>query len=151
MIMKQTRDLLMTLYWTVLIVPALIYVCGDILDIDLAVLSGVSELARYVVSTVMILATLALLPIVLRLFKMQRVHADLVRRRADALKKWGSLRVCILGGLLLLNTLLYYAFGFESSFGYLAIVTLLCMPFVYPTMDRCLTEVEDESPQTPAL
>ena len=142
--MKKTHDMLIVLFWSQLIVPAIIYVCCEYLNVDLAFLAGTSENGRYVVSTVMILATLALLPLALRLFKFQRIHNDLIERRADALHKWGIIRLIILGDLLLINTLLYYAYGFESAFGYLAVVTLLAMPFVYPTMERCYAEVEDE-------
>ena len=142
--MKKTRDLLMVLFWAQLIIPAVIYVCCEFLDVDLAFLAGTSEKARYVVSTVMILATLALLPLALRLFKFQRIHNELVDWRAEALGKWGIIRLVILGNLLLINTLFYYAYGFESAFGYLAVVTLLTMPFVYPTLERCYAEVEDD-------
>ena len=56
--MKKTRDLLMVLFWAQLIIPAVIYVCCEFLDVDLAFLAGTSEKARYVVSTVMILVIL---------------------------------------------------------------------------------------------
>ena len=146
--MKETRDLLMVLFWAQLIIPAVIYVCCEFLDVDLAFLAGTSEKARYVVSTVMILATLALLPLALRLFKFQRIQNELVDWRAEALGKWGIIRLVILGNLLLINTLFYYAYGFESAFGYLAVVTLLTMPFVYPILERCYAEVEDDKPNS---
>jgi hypothetical protein len=41
--------------------------------------------------------------------------------------------------MLLANTLLYYVF-MNTSFGYLAIIILLCMPFVYPSKDKCMAE-----------
>ena len=47
-----------------------------------------------------------------------------------------------MGALLVVNTFLYYAFEMEPSYGYLAVVTLLCMPFVIPTMSRCEEEVK---------
>ena len=141
--MKQTRDVLMIIFWGQLLLPVAFYVCGDFLDVDLAVLSGVSAQERYVVSVVMILLTLALVPLALRLFKVKRIHDDLISRQAEALRKWGSLRLAILGILLSVNTILYYIFGFEPAFGYLAVVVMLTLPFVYPTMNRCLSETEE--------
>ena len=97
---------------------------------------------RFICSTVMILLTIALLPLSLRLFKFKRISNDLQERKAPALAKWGTLRLCVMGALLVVNTFLYYAFEMEPSYGYLAVVTLLCMPFVIPTMSRCEEEVK---------
>lgn len=133
----------MTLFWGQLAIPAMLYVCGEFLDVDMAVLSGCSPTVRYAATAAMILFSLALIPLALRLFKFRKIHDDLIERQAFALDKWGVVRLMILGDLLLLNTVLYYAFGFEPAFGYLALITLLAMPFVYPTMNRCLTETEE--------
>ena len=57
--------------------------------------------------------------------------------------KWGTLRLMILGNLLVINTFFYYAFGFEASYGYLAIVVLLSMVFIFPTMNRCIAETSE--------
>ena len=43
-----------------------------------------------------------------------------------------------------MNTLLYYIYGFEPAFGYLAVMVMLTMPFVFPTMSRCKAETEEE-------
>ena len=80
----------------------------------------------------------------LRLFKFGKVKNDLVSRKALALKKWGIIRLFLLGAPLLLDTLLYYTY-MKATFGYLALILVLCLPFVYPSMDRCLTETEEES------
>ena len=45
--------------------------------------------------------------------------------------------------LLVSNTLLYYLYGFEAAFGYLAVMVMLTMPFVLPTMNRCKAETEE--------
>ena len=46
----------------------------------------------------------------------------------------------------MVNTFLYYAFELESTYGYLAVVVLLCMPFIVPTKSRCEAEVQPEEP-----
>jgi hypothetical protein len=35
-------------------------------------------------------------------------------------------------------------YGFEPAFGYLAVMVMLTMPFVLPTMSRCKSETEEE-------
>lgn len=143
--MKRTKNILMTLFWSLLFVAGIIYLIADVLDVDIAFLSNVSQQGRFVVSTTMILLTLALVPTSLRLFRFKRVSADLLSRKEKALCKWGTIRMTTLGMLLIVNTVLYYAFGFEPSFGYLAVVVLLTMPFVFPTMSRCVAETEPET------
>lgn len=143
--MKQTRNLLMTLFWGLVAIPALLYVSCEFLGADIAYLSGATPAVRYAASAVAILLTLVLLPLSLRFFRLPRIHADLLSRKAAALRKWGRLRLLTIGGLLIVNTLLYYLLGFEPAFGYLAVVVLLTLPFVCPTMSRCLAETESDS------
>ena len=141
----------MALYAGFLLMAALLYICGEFLQWDMTLWADATRGQKFVGSTVMILLTIGLLPLSLRLFKFQFVADRLVQRKASALACWGSVRLVIMGLLLVLNTFFYYAFGFESTYGYLAVVTLLCMPFVIPTMNRCMAEVtppekhEDES------
>ena len=56
----------------------------------------------------------------------------------------GIVRIMLLGAPLVINTLLYYFFGFEPAFGYLAVITLLSMVFILPTTSRCVAETTDE-------
>ena len=79
----------------------------------------------------------------LLMFKFARIKSDLVNRKSPALKFWGAVRLFLLGTPLLLNTLLYYAY-MKATFGYLALILALCLPFVYPSKDRCLSETEDD-------
>ena len=139
----------MILFWLFLSGAAVLYLCGDVMDMDFGLLAKASQEERFIVTTVMILLTLALVPLSLRLFKFRRVAADLVDRKERALRKWGKIRLTTLGLLLFANTLLYYLYGFEPSFGYLALVVLLSMPFVYPTMSRCMAETEPEPEPMP--
>ena len=139
--MKKTRNILMALFAGFLLTAALLYICGEFLQRDMTLWADATRGQQFVGSTVMILLTIGLLPLSLRLFKFQFVADRLVQRKAPALACWGSVRLVIMGLLLVLNTFFYYAFGFESTYGYLAVVTLLCMPFVFPTMNRCMAEV----------
>lgn len=139
--MKKTQRQLMALFCMMLLVATILYICGEFLQLDMTLWPDASRSQQFIGTTVMILLTISLLPFALRLFKFRRVNADLQERKAKALARWGTLRLLIMGLLLVVNTFLYYAFGFESTYGYLAVVTLLCLPFVVPTMNRCEAEV----------
>ena len=58
--------------------------------------------------------------------------------------KWGLIRLLILEVPMVADTLLYYIYMY-TTFGYLAIILLLCLPFVFPTLSRCLDETEVKS------
>lgn len=143
-IMKQTRNTLMTIYCLQLIVAGIVYILGDWMNVDMGFLSTVGNQGRFIASTMMILLTLAFIPLALRLMKFGKVAADIKGRGLAALQRWSLLRLLMIGTLLVVNTLLYYAFGFEPSFGYLAVVCLLSMPFILPTMSRCQAELEGQ-------
>ena len=139
--MKKTQHRLMALFCAILAIAAILYVCGEFMQVDMTLFGKASRQQQFICKTVMIMLTIGLLPLSLRLFKMRKVQADLQQRQAPALLRWGTLRLLLMGALLVGNALLYYAFAFESTYGYLAVVTLLTMPFVIPTKSRCNTEV----------
>ena len=89
------------------------------------------------------LTSLAAVFLGLRLFKFQKIHQELVSRKEPALMKWGTLRLLILEVPMVINTYLYYIY-MNVTFGYLAIILLLCLPFVFPTLQRCLDETTEE-------
>ena len=97
---------------------------------------------EFVLTTLMDLLSLAAIFVGLRMFKKKSIHDDLTTRKAPALRFWGLVRLCIIGLPLSLNVLSYYLF-MNTTFGYMAIIMALCLPFVYPTLNRCLTETEE--------
>ena len=96
--------------------------------------------AEFVVLSAMELLVLCAIPIALRLFKFGHVHRQLLASPAKGLLKWGTLRMAMLTVPMVLNTLLYYLFFMKAAFGYLAIILLICLGFVVPTMARCKSE-----------
>ena len=52
-------------------------------------------------------------------------------------------RLLILEAPMVVNTLLYYIY-MNATYGYLAIILLLCLPFVFPTENRCIAETTEE-------
>ena len=101
--------------------------------------SGEPTPSEIIITYMAELTTIALIPVSLRLFKFQHIANDLRRRHEAALLHWGALRLILLEGLMLANTVLYYLF-MNTSFAYLAIMTALCLPFVYPSEGKCLYE-----------
>lgn len=141
--MKKTRNYLAVLFTLICVIALGLYIGGEFLGMDIAVLSDVSDQTRFVLQTVAILLSLAVVPLSLKLFSLEKVKEDLMERKAGALKKWGTLRLLMLGVVLIGNTLLYYMLGYEPAFGYLAIITALVLPFVVPTAKRCEAEIDN--------
>lgn len=140
--MKRIRNILMTVFCLQLLTAGVLYFLGDWMNVDLAFVSNVDSQTLFIVSTLMILTTLASIPAGLRLFKFSKVASEIKMEGKPALLKWSIIRMVLIGDLLVINTMLYYFFGFEPAFGYLAIVCLLTMPFILPTMSRCKSELE---------
>ena len=102
-----------------------------------------SKQTEFLAMTGMELTSLAGAFLGLRLFKFQNIHDELVTKKEPALLKWGMLRLLILEVPMVSNTYLYYMY-MNTTFGYLAIILLLCLPFVFPTQSRCIAETTDE-------
>ena len=77
------------------------------------------------------LLTIVLIPVGLRLFKTKDVERRLDEGDIKAFRKWGVVRILMITVPLVLNTLLYYNF-MNTTFGYMALILLICLPFIYP-------------------
>ena len=97
----------------------------------------------FVMVALMEIITLGAAFLGLRLFKFKPIHDDLVNRPETAMWKWGMSRLLILEVPMVINTLLYYIY-MNTTFGYMGIMLLLCLPFVFPTLNRCLAETSEE-------
>lgn len=140
--MKQVQSLLTAVFWIgILIAVIIVCVCETGLC-ESGTMAGRSSNTEFIVTTVMELLTMLCIPVSLKMFKFKRISKDLISRKADALRQWGLLRLLLLIGLMVVNTLLYYIY-MKPAFGYMALITVLCLPFVYPSKDRCLTETEE--------
>lgn len=98
---------------------------------------------QFVLMAMMELITIAAIPAAVRLFKFKQVKQSLVEGKEKALLRWGTLRLMMLAVPMILNTLLYYLF-MSTTFGYMGIIVLLCMVFVYPGLGRCYYEVASD-------
>ena len=77
------------------------------------------------------LLTIVPIPVGLRLFKTKDVERRLDEGEIKAFRKWGLVRILMITVPLVLNTLLYYNF-MNTTFGYMALILLICLPFIYP-------------------
>lgn len=102
-----------------------------------------SKQTEFLAMTGMELTSLAGAFLGLRLFKFQKIHDALLTQKEPALLRWGMLRLLILEVPMVSNTYLYYMY-MNTTFGYLAIILLLCLPFVFPSLSRCIAETTEE-------
>lgn len=119
-------------FWVMIIIPvivAILYETDVLLAGDLAVAGN--ESAEFIATIVMELLTLAAIPLALRLFKMA---GDKICNEVS-LMRFSLIRLAILLGPLWGNALLYYLF-MNATFGYMAIITLIAMAFVYPAKQQ---------------
>lgn len=140
--MKQTRNILMAFFVGALVLAGLflfIYETGMV-ESGMAIDSKKPE---FITLTVMEIMTLAAIFFALRLFKAKQIRQDLLERKEAALRKWGLLRLELLDVPLIANVL-FYEWYLNTAFGYMAIILLICQPFVFPSMSRCVAETTSE-------
>lgn len=122
---KKLRNLLIVTV-AVPLLAAIVYEC-DVLPTG--VFAGNAQ-EEFLAVTFMELLTIVMIPLALRLFKAKDVERKVEEGDTMALKKWGSLRILMITVPLLLNTMGYYLF-MNTTFGYMALILLICLPFVY--------------------
>ena len=141
--MKETRNLLMFIFWLGVVLALLLVLLFETDVLEAGTAAGGNANAEFVTTTMMELMTIAAIPLSLKMFKMKRIHRELVVVKVPALRKWGVLRLVLLHVPLVANTLFYYVY-MNTTFGYMAIILLICLPFVYPSLGRCEDEVRGE-------
>lgn len=140
--MKQTQRLLMTLFATGILLALLLVVLYETDILEPGTMAGKTQ-EEFVTMTMMELLSLAGAFLGLRMFMFGKIHQALVTQKAPALLKFGVLRLVIIETPMVANTLFYYIY-MKPTFGYLAIILALCLPFVVPTMWRCEAETTEE-------
>lgn len=112
-------------------------------DIFLSGTSTDNKSAEFLTVTFMELLTICLIPLSLRLFKFKHIHRQLATGKASKLLVWGTLRMVLLCLPMMVNTLLYYLF-MNVAFGYMALIGLISLTFIYPNMQRCISETSQK-------
>lgn len=134
--MRQTRTTLLLLFYGMIVAALVIVALFELNVIEPGAAAGYTSKKMAGVTYLAMLSTLVILPEALRLFKFSKIEQDLKVNHEFALRKWGVVRLLLLGMVLLVNTSLYYVF-MDPSLGWLAIITLICTIFVYPSEQKC--------------
>ena len=138
--MKETKNQLMSVFVSGTVLPLMI-VCIYETEVVVPGLLATDKQSEFLLTFLMELMTLGCAFLALRLFKFEKIHQELISDKAVALRKWGAIRLVLLLFPLWADTLLYYL-SMNTTFGYLGIILVLCLPFVYPSESRCEAETE---------
>ncbi len=140
--MKHTQKLLMTIFLTSIAVGLVIVVLFENDLLPCGIMISDDKSVEFVVATIMELLTICVIPVALKLFRFKRISKLLTS--AEALSKWGTIRLLMLCVPMIVNTVFYYMF-MNVAFGYMGIIIFLCLFFVVPTKERCRSEIKTEA------
>lgn len=88
------------------------------------------------------IVSIALIPLALYLFKIKKVHEELMAKKAEALQRWGIIRLQFLFLPLYVNIVLYYI-TMVPGYAYMAVILLIALVFVFPSKGRCEREISE--------
>ena len=139
--MKRTVTILTALFWSTM---AIGFAIVALFETNIVLSGDLSDntLLDYYCTLARELLTIAAIPFALRLFRFASVKRRLVEQ-PESLLRFASLRMMLIAIPMLINGLLYYMF-MSTTFGYMGIICLLCMSFVYPSANRCKSEISRE-------
>lgn len=137
--MEKVQRMLMIDFWFSVALVLIIVLLGELNVVPFDSFNGGKQTEFYLL-TVMELLTIGLIPLALRLFKINKVKQELREGQAQALSKWAVCRLDMLCIPMLINAVLYYIY-MNAAFGYLAIILFLCLFFIYPSKTRCQSEL----------
>lgn len=137
--MNRLRHILQAILWTsvvLIILIAVVYENHWLLEGGWAD----SPTLQFGWQIVMELVTIVAIPTALFLFRFKYVRRLLAEGRMKALRTWSIARLLMLCVPIVLNAVLYYQF-MAVAFGYMSIILLLSLFFVYPSRARCEQEM----------
>ena len=141
--MHKTKNILLFTLWGMIFAAGVIILIYETSFSQSGTLADKKQI-EFISAVGMELVALGGIPLALRLFKFKKIANDLVNRKEHALLVWGMLRMLMLCVPVISNLTLYYLF-LNPTFAYLALIHVISLMFVYPTMDRCIAET---TPQT---
>ena len=135
--MEKVSKILKMFFYGILAVAVLIVILYETGLLTSGALGG-DKAAEFPVLTTMELLTVCLIPLSLYFFHIKAIRNNLLAVPA------GFVRMAMLAFLLVVNTLCYYLY-MNPSFGYMAIISAICMLFIYPSVGRCKEETTDDN------
>ena len=140
--MKKVSKQLMAFYIAQIALALVVVVLFELDVLPVGVMADDKQ-SDFIFTALMEIVSLGAAFLGLRLFKFKAIHDDLVKRQEKAMWKWGMVRLIILEAPMVIDTLLYYIY-MNTTYGYLAIIMLLTLPFVFPSENRCIAETSEE-------
>ena len=128
--MKKTVNILRTLFIASVGIAVVVAALYELDILPSGVLADRPQ-DEFLCTIAMELVTIVFIPIALRLFKSKDVEKRLDEGDIKTFKTWSIVRILMITVPLLMNTLLYYLF-MNTTFGYMALILLICLPFIYP-------------------
>ena len=128
--MKKTVNILRTLFIASVGIAVVVAALYELDILPSGVLADRPQ-DEFLCTIAMELVTIVFIPIALRLFKTKDVERRLGECDIRTFKTWSIVRILMITLPLLMNTLLYYLF-MNTTFGYMALILLICLPFIYP-------------------
>ena len=128
--MKKTVNILRTLFIASVGIAVVVVALYELDILPTGVLADRPQ-DEFLCTIAMELVTIVFIPIALRLFKTKDVDRRLDEGDIKTFKTWSIVRILMITVPLLMNTLLYYIF-MNTTFGYMALILLICLPFIYP-------------------
>ena len=128
--MKKTVNILRTLFIASVGIAVVVAALYELDILPTGVLADRPQ-DEFLCTIAMELVTIVFIPIALRLFKTKDVDRRLDEGDIKTFKTWSIVRILMITVPLLMNTLLYYSF-MNTAFGYMALILLICLPFIYP-------------------
>ena len=132
--MKKTVNILRTLFIASVGIAVVVAALYELDILPSGVLADRPQ-DEFLCTIAMELVTIVFIPIALRLFKTKDVERRLDEGDIKTFKTWSIVRILMITVPLLMNTLLYYIF-MNTTFGYMALILLICLPFIYPATKK---------------
>lgn len=139
MTIEKVRNVLLAQMWSSVAAVVMIIVLFES-DIVLPGIIEKGSQTEFIMLIMMELITVSMIPLALRLFKFDFVKRSIAAKPIAGLQRWGVVRMAMLCDTMVVNTLLYYLTPLNVAFGYMAIICLICLVFVNPTLRRCIAE-----------
>lgn len=136
--MSKTKNILTGEYIFFMAVAIIIAVLCENDIIHNGIFAG-SRQAEFISLSIMELVTITSIPVSMKLPNIKKVKESIKTNPYKNIIRWGTLRLCLIGIPLIANTILYYSY-MHVAFGYMAIIGLICLAFIYPGKEMRINE-----------
>lgn len=137
--MKHTYKLLLYTFISIMLLCVL-FVAANESGLLVMACDDIGATTEFYMLMAMELASVCLIPLALWMFRAKAVKRRLAEEREKALLPFGLARIGLLA-LPMATDIVFYYLTMIPSFAYLAIIHFLAMFFIFPSKERCVSEV----------